>query len=691
LLNYDVAVILLDVYMPGIDGLQTAELIRSREKSKNTPIILLTADTSGHRHLSRGYSLGAVDYIVKPVEPEILRSKVAVFVELFKKTNEIKRQAQLLHEKNLQLEDANLARLNMLIDLGQELAAERDPAQVLQEFCASARKIVGAQYTVVGMLGIDNKTPRHLFHCEADDATGAAKDIPQVSDRVLNILLTNKRPLRLNESDELLPDEALVSEGVRSFLGAPILSSTKGRGWVYLINKLDADGFTEADERLAETLATQAAVAYENARLYEDAQRHAMELQQEVAERKQAEEERARLLIREQAARADAEQANRTKDEFLSTLSHELRTPLTAILGWSHLARTNEFDPAFIARAFETIERNARSQSQLIDDLLDVSRIITGKLIIDLRPIVLSSVIEAVLESVRPSFESKGVDFKTTFDSGQNLVSGDADRLQQVFWNLITNAVKFTPQGGHVEVALKKRNGYVEASVSDTGVGIDQEFLPHIFDRFRQGDGSTTRRHGGLGLGLSIVRHLVELHQGKIKVQSAGKDQGATFVITLPLVVGAKATDDQVTYQLDSGDRSLDNLHLLEGLRILVVDDEADTRSLLNMILTGSGSEVRCCGSAANAMQEFKDWHPDVLVSDIGMPDEDGYTLIKKLRQQKSKRVRGIPAIALTAYASPDDRAQALAAGFQMHLAKPIEPKTLVSSIATAVGRKSNG
>lgn len=691
LLDSEVAVVLLDVYMPGIDGLQTAELIRSREKSKDIPIIFLTAGSTGYQHLSRGYSLGAVDYIVKPVDSEILRSKVAVFVELFKKTNEIKRQAELLQEKNQQLEDANLARLNMLIQLGQELAAERDPAQVLQKFCASAREIVGAEHTVVGMLDVDSKTPRHLFQCDAKNSPASARYLPQVSERVLNILISNKRPLRLNESDELLPDTALVSEAVQSFLGAPILCSTEGRGWLYLINKLGADGFTEADERLAETLANEAAVAYENARLYEDAQRHALELQQEVAERKQAEEERAHLLIREQAARAEAEQANRTKDEFLSTLSHELRTPLTAILGWSRLARTSEFDQTFIERAFETIERNARSQSQLIDDLLDVSRIITGKLSIEFRPVVLANVIEAVHESVRPSFEGKGVEFQTAFDSGNSLVSGDADRLQQVFWNLFTNAVKFTPEGGRVLVALKTRDGYIETSVSDSGVGIDPEFLPYIFDRFRQADGSTTRRHGGLGLGLAIVRHLVEIHQGKVEVQSAGKGQGTTFLITLPLVMAVQAPDrdDQLKRQPEAGERAVDAARLLEGLRILVVDDEADTRSLLSVILTGSGSEVRCCCSAANAMKEFKDWSPDVLVSDIGMPEEDGYALIKKLRQQKSKRVRGIPAIALTAYASPDDRAQALAAGFQMHLAKPIEPETLISSIASAVGRKS--
>ena len=689
LLNYEVAVILLDVYMPGIDGLQTAELIRSRERSKDTPIIFLTADTDGYRHLSRGYSLGAVDYIVKPVETEILRSKVAVFVELFKKTSEIKQQAELLHEKNRQLEDANLERLNKLIDLGHELSAEHDPAQVLQKFCDTAREIVGAQYTLVGMHGADDKVVRYQFESRAPEIPASQHETAQVTERVLNILLSNKRPLRLNESDDLLPDEALVAEGVQSFLGAPILPSTKGRGWIYLINKLDADGFSEADERLAETLATEAAVAYENARLYEDAQRHTTELQQEVAERKQAEEERALMLTREQAARAEAEQANRTKDEFLSTLSHELRTPLTAILGWSRLARTSGFDQALIERAFETIERNARSQAQLIDDLLDVSRIITGKLIIDLRPVLLSEVIESVLESVRPSFETKGVEFTTVFDPNQSLVSGDADRLQQVFWNLFTNAVKFTPASGRVTVTLKNRNGCVEASVADTGAGIDPQFLPYIFDRFRQADGSTTRRHGGLGLGLAIVRHLIEIHHGSIKVESPGANQGATFIITLPLV--AAQTLDRITesaYQSEVADPDADLAQALEGLKVLVVDDEADTRSLLNAILTGSGGEVRCCCSAANAMEEFDQWIPDVLVSDIGMPDEDGYALIKKLRQQKSKRVRGIPAIALTAYASPDDRAQALAAGFQMHLAKPIEPETLVSSIVTAAGRK---
>jgi signal transduction histidine kinase/DNA-binding response OmpR family regulator len=690
LLHADAAVILLDVYMPGIDGLQTAELIRSRERSKDIPIIFLTADSTGHRHLSRGYSLGAVDYIVKPVEPEILRSKVAVFVDLFKKTREISQQAELLRDQNLELEGANLSRLRMLIDLGQTLAAEREPTEVLRKFCASAREILRAQRAVVGMLNGDHQASAQFYYCDEKKVTSCGCDHPQVSQRVLNMLLSAKKPLRLNESDNLWLETEMVADEVQSFLGAPILTPSKGRGWLYLIDKLDGGGFTEADERLAETLVTGAAIAFENAKLYEESQRHTTELRDEVAERKQAEEERARLLVREREARAEAEEANRTKDEFLSVVSHELRTPLTAILGWSRLARTNESEPGIIDRALETIERNAKSQSQLIDDLLDVSRIISGKLSVEQRPILLSKVIEAVVESVRPSFEIKGVEFETAVALGPSLISGDVNRLTQVFWNLFTNAIKFTPAGGKVRVTLNQNNDRVEVVITDTGVGIDPQFLPYIFDRFRQADGSTTRRHGGLGLGLAIVRHLVELHQGRIEVKSAGKDQGTTFLIVLPLALPALLADrDQRTkLQIEDHSHSLNRDLLLEGLRVLVVEDEPDTLSLLNAIVTGSGGEVRCCGSAAKALQEFMNWIPDVLVSDIGMPDNDGYALIRSLRQQQSEQVRGIPAIALTAYATPDDRDQALAAGFQIHLAKPIEAEALVHSIATAVGRK---
>ena len=691
LLDNEVAVILMDVYMPGLDGLETAEMIRGRDKSRNIPIIFLTADSTGGRHLSRGYSLGAVDYIVKPIEPDILRSKVAVFVELFKKAQEIKRQAQLLEEKNLELENANLARLNMLIDLGHKLAAEHDPWRVLENFCRSARQIVEAQEAGVGVINGDGEALRYFFSCASNEdiATGSRNGAPKIAQRALKYLTIKGRPLRLNESDELLHPNGKTSELVHSFLGAPILSASKVCGWIYLLNKVNADDFTEADERLAATLATQVAIAYENARLYSDAQLHAKELQMEIAERKQAEEERGQLLLSERAARAEAEHANRTKDEFLATLSHELRTPLSAILGWSHLVRSGNLDEPQMSRAIETIERNARAQSQLIDDLLDVSRIITGKLQIEPEPVDLCSVIQTAIDSVRPAFEAKAIQFETDMESGACSVSGDANRLQQIFWNLFSNAIKFTPQGGQVRVGVRRRGPRVNISVSDSGIGISAEFLPYIFDRFRQADGSTTRVHGGLGLGLSIVKHLVQLHQGSVEVESEGIDKGATFIVSFPRAAApsSRAADNTAEPKpKHEVPASLSNS--LAGLRILVVDDEPDTWELLAAILTGCGSEVKCCESAAEAIKAVRNWKPDLLVSDIGMPNEDGYSLIRKLRQSKSTHTREIPAIALTAYATNDDRERALAAGFQLHVAKPVDPEELVRSVATTIGRK---
>ncbi len=692
LLNDEVAVILLDVYMPGIDGLETAALIRGREKSRDIPIIFLTADSTGNRHIARGYSLGAVDYILKPVEPDILRSKVAVFVELFKKTEEIKRQAELLHEKNLELENANLERLGMLIELGQQLAAEHDPTRVLEKFCHAARDIIGAAHTCVGVL--DNHAPSPFF-CSSNQGTTIYDDAnaPQVNEGLLATLLKERRPVRLSEADGLLETAHLPAHdgAARSFLGTPIFSSTQVYGWLYLTDKIGADEFSEADERLAVTLSTQVAVAYENARLYTEAQRHAAELQQEIAERKQAEEERATMLVREQAARAEAEAANRTKDEFLATLSHELRTPLTAILGWSHLLRTSKFDQANIARALETIERNARSQSQLIDDLLDVSRIITGKLRLDAREVELIGIIEAAIDSTRPAAEAKAIRFEVELDNAASRVSGDANRLQQVFWNLFSNAVKFTPEGGRVAVHLERDGRQARVIVSDTGQGIDPQFLPFIFDRFRQADGSTTRKHGGLGLGLAIVRHLVELHRGSISVHSDGIDRGATFTILLPLQADARLEQEatRTPVLLMDEQTSLQCSPVLDGLRILVVDDELDTRELIATTLKQCGADVRDCETAAEALETLKAWEADVLISDIGMPKEDGFSLINKVRQLGHQQRGHIPAVALTAYASPEDRIRILAAGFQRHLAKPVEPEELIAVIASVANRRN--
>jgi signal transduction histidine kinase/DNA-binding response OmpR family regulator len=706
LLDTDVAVILLDVYMPGIDGLETAALIRGREKSRDIPIIFLTADSTGNRHIARGYSLGAVDYILKPIDPDILRSKVAVFVELFKKTEEIKRQAELLHEKNIELENANLQRLGKLIELGQELAAERDPKQVLEKFCRAARDIIGAEHAGVGVLSEGGQTLRYYCHCEVCESGDDENASPQASERVLTLLIEEGRPLRLSETAGTLDGEHVASPRVsmQSFLGAPILSPTHAYGWLYLSNKLDADEFSEADERLAVTLATQVASSYENARLYAEAQRHASELQQEVAERKLAEEARARLLVREQAARADAERANRTKDEFLATLSHELRTPLTAILGWTHLIRGGNLDAAMMTRALETIERNARAQSQLIDDLLDVSRIITGKLMLDFRPVELASIIEATVDTVRPMAEAKSIHVQPLLKTSHCVVSGDPARLQQVVWNLFSNAVKFTPEGGKVEVGLTCDEQHVELEVCDTGQGIHPDFLPYIFDRFRQADGTTTRKHGGLGLGLAIVRHLVELHGGTISAHSDGDGCGSTFTLSLPLASALSATDGNsgegaadgqpgdndasaaavMTTPMDGKESQSD---VLGGLRILIVDDEADTRELVKEVLVRQGAEVRVSESAAEALRTLAVWNPDLLISDIGMPVEDGYELIKQVRRFDAEHHGQIPAVALTAYVGVEDHQRALDAGFQTHLAKPIVPKALIETVARVAGR----
>jgi signal transduction histidine kinase/DNA-binding response OmpR family regulator len=637
--------------------------------------------------LSRGYSLGAVDYIVKPIEPDVLRSKVAVFVDLFKKTREVQRQASLLQEKNLELESTNLARLTMLIDLGHELAAERDPDRVLKNFSRSARRIVGAEEVGIGVLNEDGMTLRSFFRCGANEAPNSEEARLVELSAALRAVIGDRKPLRLNESDALL-HQGKVDGSIHSFLGAPMLNATGVCGWVYLTNKVDEEDFSESDERLAATLVTQVAIAYENARLYSEAQQHATKLQLEISERKQAEKERARMLVREQAARAEAEKANRTKDEFLATLSHELRTPLSAILGWSHLVRTGKLEESQMNRAFETIERNARSQSQLIDDLLDVSRIITGKLEIELVRTDICSVIDASIEAVRPSFETKKVKFEADLDSSHCLINGDGNRLQQIFWNLFNNAVKFTPAGGHILVKSELLDSNVRISVTDSGIGISSEFIPYIFDRFRQADGSTTRNHGGLGLGLAIVQHLVELHRGSVSVESRGKNKGATFIVELPVLneVEPCLSDDKVSAD-DNGD-PLGSHKLLDGIRVLVVDDEADARELVSTILTRCGSEVRCSESAADAMQTMREWEPDVLVSDIGMPIEDGYSFIKRVRRLRSKRAKDIPAVALTAYVNAVDRNKALTAGFQAHLPKPIEPQALVNLIAETTGRK---
>ncbi len=408
----------------------------------------------------------------------------------------------------------------------------------------------------------------------------------------------------------------------------------------------------------------------------------------DIRDRKRAEEERARLLASAQAARAEAETANQAKDEFLATLSHELRTPLSAILGWARMLRTMKLDQDKATRALETIERNARLQAQLVEDVLDVSRIVTGKLRLDVRLAELRPIIEAALDVVRPAADAKAIRLEFTPDSSVGPIAADPDRLQQVIWNLLSNGVKFTPHGGRIEIRLENADTDVRITVSDTGQGISPDFLPSVFERFRQADSTAARAHGGLGLGLAIVRHLVELHGGTVLASSKGLGQGATFTVNLPLMgIRTEPPDPSRPYPILRDGGRFEAPSALSGLRILVVDDEPDSRELFIAALEGCGAEVIAAASVTEALEALERLRPDVLVSDIGMPGVDGYDLIRRVRALESGRGKRLPALALTAYARPEDRARALAAGFDRHAAKPAEPGDLVKTVAAMAGR----
>lgn len=412
----------------------------------------------------------------------------------------------------------------------------------------------------------------------------------------------------------------------------------------------------------------------------------ASKIARDITERKRALKEFEQVLARERAARAEAESANRAKDEFLATVSHELRTPLNAIMGWSHLLRRGRMDEAATARAAETIERNAKSQAQLIEDILDVSRVIAGKLRLNVGPVDLASVINAAIDSVQLSADAKGIHLEVTLDPSARHISGDSGRLQQVVWNLLSNAIKFTPSGGRVQVRLERANSNAQIRVSDTGQGISKDFLPFIFDRFRQADGTSTRRHSGLGLGLALVRHLVELHGGTVRADSPGEGTGATFTIGLPLAVDqerAISQRDTGSLRANEGTRTdLNPLPSLDGVQVLLVDDDRENLQILTVMLRQQSADVQAVTSAAEALEALRWYQPDVLVSDLAMPDEDGYSLIDKVRALEAESGRHTPALALTAYVRVEDRARALSAGFNMFVPKPVEPNELIIAIA---------
>jgi len=410
----------------------------------------------------------------------------------------------------------------------------------------------------------------------------------------------------------------------------------------------------------------------------------ASKIARDITQQKKAQTEITRLLAAERAARQDAEIASRTKDEFLATLSHELRTPLTAMLGWLTILRSHRLDEKTTKHAIETIERNAKAQAQLIEDLVDISRIVGGKLNLEVAPAELLPVIDAAVEVVRPAADAKKISIKVHYDATVGPVSADTGRLQQVIWNLLSNAVKFTPNGGSIFVDYLRHGSFAKLVVRDTGIGISDDFLPHVFERFRQAESSATRSHRGMGLGLAIVRHLVELHGGTATVESAGENQGATFTVHLPLAATEKPSAVPTFSEQTNGDFA----QVLSGLRILLVEDEADARELIAILLQGSGATVEAVDSASGALQRLPIFIPDVLVSDIGLPRESGYDLIRQIRSLSSE-VNKIPAIALTAFATENDRKMSLSAGFQAHLAKPVEPSDLLKTIKIVIDGKN--
>lgn len=618
LLVGDFALVLMDVQMPRMNGFETAALIKSHSRIANIPIIFITATSHDASQIFQGYDHGAVDYLLKPYDPHILRSKVSVFIDLYLKTEKVKAQATLLREQEIALlEKNNEQRYRRLAEcLPLAMWAAGPDGKVYYSNRA------WCDYSGQKVEEVTTLTNHEVVHEDDIEQVRASWDESRRDGSSFEIEYRLRRNL---------------DGAYRWHLGRGVAERDEHgqiEGWIVMAVDID--------------------------------------------DKKTAAEARTRLLQLETDAREKADAANRCKDEFLATLSHEIRTPLNAILGWSQLLRTGDLDAAASAKALETIERNAQAQGRVIEDLLDVQRIVTGKTRLVVTVVDLLTIINAAAESIRPAADEKGISISLELEDLLP-VNGDAGRLQQVVSNLLSNAVKFTPKNGQVKVALSQMEMGVEIKVSDNGAGVPSDFLPHVFERFRQGDSTTTRTQGGLGLGLAIVHHLVELHGGTVCAESDGPGKGTVFTIRLPV----RRSSERLRA---TGAATVAPLPTLSGIDVLVVDDELDARELLRAVLSKSGANVTVAGSAAEALDCLSKRMPHVLVSDIGMPGEDGYSLIKKMGAYAA--LRGIVrpgAVAVTAFASTEDRERALRAGFQSHLPKPLDPAELILTIANLV------
>jgi PAS domain S-box-containing protein len=594
------AVILMDVRMPGMDGLRTAEVICQRESAARIPIIFLTAVPIGNADVVSGYARGAVDFLLKPFDPEILRSKVSVFVDLHQKEQMIKRQGALLRQRDREaFERRSELRFRSLMDALPQCVWVARADLTFYYWNQRAVDYIGVQPTVAVPI-------ERLFEFVHPDDLPTLKVEWELSTANRHTAEVQVRLRRHGDG------------GYRWFLmrGVPQLDESENVvGWILAGTDIDT----------------------------------------------------------EHQALQEAETASRMKEEFLATVSHELRNPLNAIMGWVHLLRSGKLEAPKSSKALETIERNVHMQTALIDDILDVSRIMRGKINLTFRSVRMSTVVEAALAAVRPTADAKGVTLEYEMAADSDEISGDADRLQQIVWNLLSNAIKFTPRDGRVTVWVERHDSDLTLTVRDTGQGISQDFLPHVFDRFSQADSGSTRAHGGLGLGLAIVRHLVELHAGSVEAASDGVGHGAAFSVRLPIKQSraAAAADNQGQAMAPPGK--------LEGVSILVVDDEPDSREVLAELLRQYGAQTRTASSAEEALAEIAHNTPQVLLSDIGMPSVDGYELVRRVREIIPET--DMLAMALTGLGSAQDRKRALADGFQVCMVKPVEPEHLVEAI----------
>ncbi|MEH2093795.1 ATP-binding protein [Nostoc sp.] len=729
--------ILTDVMMPELDGFGLLQELRADPQTRKVPIILLSA-RAGEEARVEGLKAGADDYLIKPFSSRELLARVEAALKMARL-----REEAMQREQGLRIEaEVAKAHLETVLagiqdqfyvldrewrytfvndrladvvgiqkkDLLGRIVWEVFPDLVKTEFYTQVHRAI-AQQTVVRFEYFHAPWKRWFENRLYPFGEGISIFVTEISDR-------KQAEKALRESEEQfrnMADNAPFMVWVTDIAGYCTYLSKSwydftdqteemglGFGW---LNAVHPEDYDDAKNIFLEAKSYCSAFRMEyRLRRKDGVYRWTIDAANpwfgvdgqfkgyigsviDITERKAAEAERDRLLQLEQAARTEAERANRIKDEFLAVLSHELRSPLNPILGWARLLQTREFHQAEIKKAIATIERNAKLQAQLIEDLLDVSRILQGKLNLNMLPVNLVLVIEAGLETVRLAAEAKDIQIKTMLDASLSHVLGDSGRLQQVIWNLLSNAVKFTPEGGKIAIQLERIDTQAQITVSDTGKGIDPEFIPYVFEYFRQADSTTTRRFGGLGLGLAIVRHLIELHGGTIWAESLGEGQGAIFTVRLPLIKKELTPKEQINI-----DRLNDSstTEILTGIEILVVDDDDDTREFHTFVLEQEGARVIAVVSAKEALQVLAESEPDILLSDIGMPETDGYMLMRQVRALQALQAKQIPAIALTAYAGEINQQQALESGFQRHLSKPVEPEELVNAIATLIGRNGN-